>query len=68
MILILEGIYCYWPKVLKAIKNVFRNLLNRPRKISLNPMISMTSKLKTKVKLELLTDIDMFSMIEKRIR
>ena len=53
----------------KLLKKVFRSLSTTPSKIFFSSRINMTSSIKkTKVKLGLLTDIDMLLMVEKGIR
>ena len=69
MISILKVIYYFCLTLLKTDKTVFRNLSIRRCKISFRTRISMESSFtKTKVKLELLIDIDMLLMVQKGIR
>ena len=56
--------WCFW----KPLKNVFRNLSPRASEISFSSRISMAINIKkTKVKLELVKEIDMLLMVEKGI-
>lgn len=62
IICILKAMRYYWLMFLETLKKMFRNLWTRPCKVSLSSRMTSTFK-KTKVQLELLTDIKVLFMV-----